>query len=460
MKKFILLFAATVLVAQIARANNTIPRNASNLLSGTLPNGRLDKSSVTMLGPTIESSEISVDFSSLTALGPTVDFTEITGAIVDGQIFPGALSRTYDIIIATGPGYGANFHGAGRTPFVQAIASATTVGGKASIFVRKGTYTIENVVSDGIDWIFERGAVLRRANGGQMFRIRNGSINGGIFITTAVAATAITTAAIVLESNSKLNGTNFEQAQDNRQQTTFNEASGFIESSGAVNVAIENIIVSSFTNLYAAGDGRNAFIAVTISSDVVIRNNYIVGDLSGGSGFGGLIKFKNSDILIAGNTLKGGLAGGSGPLIFGVDIPGFLASKFSIVGNKLIERAGGSAIIDGTISSGSFITSNQIIADNSNTYGIHVQGGAYGNFAAAQCSLNIIGNSMSSSNANNRASARFVDISADGNKTINGISVVGNATSQIATFLAESGTVVGTRLKSNSKDGVTVTDQN
>lgn len=458
MKK--LSFVILLFCVSVANATHRFGGNANNITSGILPNARLDNSSVTKLGATIDIGEYAINYASITALGATVDFTEITGAIVDGQISPGSLSRTYDIIIATGPGYGANFHGAGRTPFVQAIASATTVSGKASIFVRRGTYTIENVVSDGIDWVIERGAVFRRANNGQMFRIRNGSINGGIFITTAVAATAITTAAIVLESNSKLNGSNFDQAQDNRQQTTFNEASGFIESSGAVNVAIENIIVSSFTNLYAAGDGRNAFIAVTLSSDVVIRNNYIVGDLSGGSGFAGLIKFRNADVLIAGNTLRGGLAGGSGPLIFGVDLPGFLASKFSIVGNKLIERAGGSAIIDATLSSGSFIASNQIIADNANTFGIHVQGGAYGNFAAAQCSLNIIGNSMLSSNANNRASARFVDISADGNKTINGISVVGNATSQIATFLAESGTVVGTRLKSNSKDGVTVTDQN
>src|SRR3990167_629511 len=108
--------------------------NASNITVGTLDSARLDVSSVTMLGPTVELSEVS----------DLLNF----------------IPRSNSIIVGTSSARGANIIGTTTVSFGFAVTSVTDSGG--DIFIQGGDYFfVHTTTISNLRMIFESSAVVK-----------------------------------------------------------------------------------------------------------------------------------------------------------------------------------------------------------------------------------------------------------------------------------------------------------
>lgn len=446
MKK--ILFPILLFMAGVARAEHTlIFLNADNLTQGTVPNARLDPTSVTLQGPNIGGQ-----FSALhTATANIISsFNTSTTTLTNSISY---LSDSYRFTIATGPGLGADFYGVDRTPFVQAIASAALSDGRASIYVQKGTYTVRDVVSNGIDWVFDRGAVIKQAELGQMFRVSNGSIRGGVVMTSATTKTASSSAAFVLGDYGKMYDMVFTSCVYFNYAVSLTDFYGMIESSGTIGAEIRNCVFKEYQNLNNNSAAKGTFIGLKGTTGAVVSDNYMRVVSTNPLSLTAAIKAANAEVRIENNHID--IDGVSG--VFMIDEPGQRASKYAIRNNTFNQRAALIAIIDATSSSGSVIMGNRIIDYNGGATGIHVQGGGYGNHNFSPASLLVSQNTMSSVDGLVDSNT-FLSVTADALKDVSGIVFFGNASSQVGTFSTTSGDVVSNIFRSNTKDGVIVTD--
>lgn len=465
--------------------HNSFFLDASAIVSGILNNFRLDPSSVTKLGPSINGATGEIDDNSIIgrniALNAVVS-THIADNTISGRNIAAntILSthvafntggtavppRLYWATISTDATVGnPDSYGADRIPFLNAIASVT-VGIKAQIFVRRGTYTIENVVSDGIEWVCERGVVFRRANNNMMFRLSNGGIVGGVFITTAVGGTVITTNCIVLGNGGYLKNVAFELAQDNSANADFQDfLSGYIQITTAT-ALIDGIVVSSYTNNGNTG-ARNKFIACWRST-VTIQNSIITGEFRNSANLDALIGFRNSFMTIQNNIIS---STGVGAGILANDNAGD-NSFYTITGNIFrinaalaVSNAG--IIYDGSFSTGSLIANNTFLCYNTNCGAIHILGGGLGGVAQYSAkAVRIVNNlytyapELLKDQANYTTLGTFCILRSGANSFIRDTFLHGNVLGQSGTFVTESGAVTNTIFKDNRNGSASVTDQN
>lgn len=458
LKKLFLTLAIMVSAQPAFAYHNFFFRDAGDIISGILNNFRLDASSVTKLGPTINGDNREIDDNSI--IGRNIAFNTILSSHVSFSLLG---ERGYFLTISTDNTGLPDLFGNDRTPFVAAISSAA--GGKAEVFVRKGTYTIENVVSDGITWRFEEGVVLRRQLNKMMFKISNGGFIGGTVISTATGLVAIGTPAFVFGSNSKFINTVFQTAQDNNGSPTIGMSTAcFISVATAANVLFDGIDLSSYTNLSGITSDRIQALSVD-QSTITIRNSKFGCNSPGGQG----LYFNCVGLFESNSDLRGNVfANDDGPSVFIMDKAPQKAnqSQYRIVGNEFHDFAGNSGggsgcLVDTSNSSGSLIMNN-VFYMHTRTAGaaIWFQGGGYANLAFAPQMTSIIGNVANAADNVATTSSFFLALDADPAKPIVDIHVVGNQANGIATFLLENPTVLTTGLRSNRLNGVLVTDQN
>lgn len=455
--KQIILGVAMLAWAQPAFAyHNFFFRDAGDIVTGILSGFRLDSSSITKLGPTINGDGREIDDNSL--IGRNIAFSTILTTHVAFSI---AGLRVYAIVIATDNTTGSpDLYGTDRIPFAAA-ASSFNARGRGSVFVRRGTYTVENVISDGIDWICEKGVVFRRANNGMMFNIRNGGIYNAVFITTAVADTVITTNAIVLEGyRPVLKDIIFEGAVDNKQNgNVFDAYNGFIQITSATDFLLDNVIISSYSNLWNSGSSRGKGVAIADSTGV-IRNCVFNMDFSNGSTFDAAVGFRNSRIDFLYNVFN---ATAQAVGLLGIDYALRDSSYYRAYGNTFYINSpyGGAegALFDATNSTGSIIQGNTFISQNTAGIAICLNDSGLNGSGLSQSKILIADNVLTSPRTIPQIkSGTFAVLRADANK-LNNIHFSGNVVTIAGTvFESETGTVSTTTFRDNRNSGFPVTD--
>ena len=190
----------------------TIIRDASTLSRGTLPNARLDPSSVTLQGNDFNYSTAISTISQYLSGGAvsvysagiaqgnatTIDFTNSVSATCSGSTCtatvaaPPSTSKYAYLSVGTNTANGANVIGTTADIFAIAISS---LGGQASsgtIYVQPGSYYFTGKMTSvpaGVELVFDKGAWIRSDEGtryGSIFAV-SGTITGAnMHITTSI----------------------------------------------------------------------------------------------------------------------------------------------------------------------------------------------------------------------------------------------------------------------------------
>lgn len=437
--------------------HNFFFRDAGDLVSGILNNALLDPSSVTKLGPSIGGSEI--DDNSIIgrniALGTIL--SSHTAFSLNGSV-------DYFLKISTDSTGFPDLSGGDRLPFMAAVSSAGLLGNKATILVRRGTYTIENVVSDGITWLCEEGVVFRRANNKMMFRMKNGGIVGGIIISTADPAVLIATPAFVFESNSFLKDTRFLLLQTNQGEIVVEKSSAcVIQIGSATNVVFDNVTITSATNFTLDGTDSRAEIITVNCSTFTMRNSYIKADFPALGVRNVAIKVQHSNTIFEDNTFD--VTNGGGILFVDLAVGSALyTSRYRVLNNTFFANdnntgANGS-VLASACSTNSFISGNRFYPTTDNAVGIYVVAGGLNDRKFSDFRLTLANNTMTPPNNVNQPNSTLIlvkgaDSAAHG---LRDLFVFGNVANLVSAVYGEGTTTTNTSLRTNRLNGAAVTD--